>query len=363
MPVLGELEIFPHGEAALERSAEVVLRRIARDWAASDIRLKEQYCAILTALQAAEVEHAKREVEVIKHRNAHEENLTAIAALRRTQGRGENFPDEARLHPLAYGALMLALFIGEIPLNAIAFQIFPESLLLNYVITFALAVAMVGGAHFLGVFLMMERRSRALSWLMLVWVVTSLGVIVGIGLVRQGYLTALHIQLVEEARAAGEAAPRPLISPTMGTIVFVLINLLLYAVATVLSSFSHNPLAVRIRTTARPLQRSLEGRATPRKRVEELRTALHRIAAVRQKVFDGAVEMAHEERKRFEELIQEYRIGNMEVRVDKTLPPAFRRVPEIAFPGMLKALDWECPSPGDEQTVTPGAGLKREIGV
>lgn len=359
IPTMEEETIFASGEFALKQAADATLRWIAKRWAKSDEKFKERYCGVLAELRAAEKTRDGYKKEVDRLDTKHEKNLGEIATEKQTKLR--SLEQQWRISPTAHWLVITALFVGELPLNAIAFRVFPESEIVNYVMTLGLAVALVGGAELLGVLLRNEERSSVENILTAAAIVIPLGAIFAIALVRKGFLEAQFAELVEQAIQAKLPPPREKISPAMATVVFVLINLLIYSIAAIVSYFSHDPIAKLIRSTERPLSRAKALLAAAEHRIEQLGVQLARIAAVRQKVFDAAFEHAQIERNGYQELIQEYRAGNMRARGDKTLPPTFKTQPNITWPKKMNELDWNCDvpayAPALASTSNPSSGV------
>lgn len=337
-------KVYPPGEFRYKETGDRHLRQISRRWEEQDARLKESYCATLAELRAAERVRDKIQEDVTEKETAHKKNLEAIEGARKIRRDTHGIEQEWRFGHAGYVLLMLGLFVGEIPLNAIAFRIFRESELFNYLMTFALAVGLIGGAHVLGVFLRNERRNPTENLLTIACFLIPLGALVAIAFVRQGFLTAQELEAIREAQRQGQEPPLRPISPGMATLVFVLINLLIYSIAALLSYFSHEPLTREIRRTERPFLDSQARLAAAERRVAELQVRLNRVAAVREKLFAQTVQHAHGVRNDYEELFQEYRAGNLEARSDKTFD--FGRKPEIKFPEVLGQLDWNCETPG-----------------
>jgi len=346
IPTQNEATIHPHGEFRYKEVGDRHLRQISRRWTRQDARLKEDYCATLAELRAAERARDTIKELVGKRVDTHKKNVDAIEEEREAKRREGGIGQEWRFAPAVYGLFMLGLFIGEVPLNAIAFRIFHESEVLNYVMTLALAVALVGGAHLLGIFLRMDKKDATQGMLTIASFVIPMGALVAIALVRQGFLAAQAFEVIEEARRRGQQPPVQPVSPAMATVVFVLINLLIYSIAALLSYFSHDPLATAVWRTERPLRAAQARLAAVERRIAALQVRLHRAAAIRQKAFAQTVEEAHWARNQYEELIQEYRGGNIKARSDKTIPEVFKKKPEIKSPEVFAQLDWDCEAPG-----------------
>jgi hypothetical protein len=204
--------------------------------------------------------------------------------------------------------------------------------------TLVLAVALVGSAHVLGILLSLERPSRVQKILLASCLLTPLGAISAIAIVRQAYVTGLH---------------REGISPGAVTAAFVLINLLIYAIAVVLSYLTHDPVIQQIRVTAAPLVRAKRLLGRMQRRKERLEIRLQYIVASRQKSLQAVTHEAHVIRNAYEELIQEYRMGNLEGRTVKTVPLVFKNHPEFSLPLTIQMLDWYCPEVPDLVATTP----------
>jgi hypothetical protein len=184
----------------------------------------------------------------------------------------------------------------------------------------------------LGIFLSLERPSRVQLVLMTVSVLAPLGAISAIALVREAYVAEV-----------GKAV----MSPRAVTAVFVLINLLIYAIATILSYLTHDPVARQIGMTDIPVHRLQRRLARLQRRKEKLEIRLQYMVAWRQKSLQAMMHAAQIVKEEFEELIEEYRMGNLEGREDKTAPPVFKTRPEFTFPLTLQVLDWYCPEVPD----------------
>ncbi len=332
VPVPEEASTFPPGEFRLKQTADRSLEELAVRWSHRDGRLKGRYCALLRRLRLLKISLTELEYEFERLKNAHDENTNAINQERKAR-RSRRGPDhEWRMNPLGYGLFMLAILIGEFPLNAIAFRLFGEAELLTYVMTLVLAVSLVGCAHVLGIFLSLEKPSRVQVSLLVVCVLAPLGAISAIAMVREAYVTTLG---------------REDISPAAVTAAFVLINLLIYAIATVLSYLTHDPVARQIQMTEIPLLRAKRRLARLRRWRDRLEIRLQYMVASRQKSLQAMMHEANIVKNAFEELVQEYRMCNLEARKDKTVPPVFTSHPEFTLPVTLEMLDWYCPEVPD----------------
>lgn len=332
VPAAEETETFPPGEFRLKQTADREFEWLARRWSHIDRRLKGRYCALLRELRLLKVTLTEVEFEARKQKDAHDANVSAVDLERREQRAKRGLEHEWRMNPLGYGMFMLAILIGEFPLNAIAFRLFGEAEILTYVMTLVLAVSLVGSAHVLGIFLSLEKPSKVQLVLLTVSVLAPLGAISAIALVREAYVAESGHQVM---------------SPRAVTAVFVLINLLIYTIATVLSYLTHDPVARQLRMTEIPLQRAERRLARLQRRKEKLEIRLQYMVAWRQKSLQAMTHTAQMVKEEFHELIEEYRMGNLAARKEKTVPTVFKSHPEFSLPPTLQVLDWYCPEVPD----------------
>lgn len=332
VPPVDEAYTFPPGEFRLKQTADRALQELASRWSQKDSRLKGRYCALLREVRLLKIALTEQEYELERLKTANEANVGEINLARRAKRAQRGAEQEWRMNPLAYSLFMAAVLVGEFPLNAIAFRLFGEAEILTYVMTLVLAVSLVGSAHVLGIFLSMERPTAVQKALLTASVVTPLGAIAAIAVVREAYVAGLG---------------REGISPAAVTAAFVLINLLIYAIATVLSYLTHDPVIQQIRVTETPLVRLVRRIGRMRRKREKMEVQLQRMVATRQKALQAVAHQARIITNAYEELIQEYRMGNLEGRAEKTMPLIFKDHPEFTLPLTVQELDWYCPEVPD----------------
>jgi ABC-type multidrug transport system fused ATPase/permease subunit len=332
VPAPAEASAFPPGEFRLKQTADREFEKLARRWSQRDMRLKGRYCARLREVRMLKVALTEAEYERRRLEDAHEENVTSISLERKVRYAKRGREQDWRMSPLAYGLFMGAVLIGEFPLNAIAFRLFGEAELLTYVMTLVLAASLVGSAHILGILISLEHPTRVQLGLLGVCIAAPLGAIAAIAMVRQAYVTGL-----------GQAG----ISPGAVTAAFVLINLLIFTMAAVLSYFTHDPVARQIRATEAPLRQFKRRMARLQRRRERLEIHLQYMVAARQKALQAVMHEAQIFKNEFQELFQEYRMGNLEGRAEKVVPPIFTQYPEFTLPLTIQVLDWYCPEVPD----------------
>ena len=242
---------------------------------------------------------------------------------------GERGP---RVSGVVYLLGIVAILIAEFPLNAIAFRLFGEAEVLTWVMTASLAVTLVLCAHGLGTFLRQAHPSMAERRWIVVLVALPILAIAAIAVIRARYLSY-------EAELTGFDA----LGPMVGSAVFLLINLLVYTGATMLSYLAHAPgdvAAERANEGAIEAKRDLElaqqrlGKASRRAGQYQERSSKASVAA------EESVRIA---RSRADEVIAYHRglmatycTANLRARKDVDGVDAFEHLPEIHVPAVLE---------------------------
>src|SRR3989442_13057550 len=103
-------------------------------------------------------------------------------------------------------------------------------------------------------------------------------------------------------------------SPRAVTATFILINLLIYSIATVLSYLTHDPMARQVRLTEAPLRQVKRQLARMQRRKEKLEIRLQYLVAGRQKTLQAVLPEGHIITNAFQGLIQGNRSGDLEAR-------------------------------------------------
>src|SRR5439155_468980 len=190
VPILDESSTFPPGEFRLKQMTDRALEELARHWAHIDRRLKGRYCGMLRELRLLKVSLTETEFELRRFKVTHDDNMNGINQDRKVKRTKWGPEHEWRLNPLGYLMFMLAILIGEFPLNAIAFRLFGEAEVLTYVMTLVLAVSLVGCAHVLGIFLSLEKPTIVQRVLLAVCIVAPVRAIFAIAELMQEYRTS-----------------------------------------------------------------------------------------------------------------------------------------------------------------------------
>jgi hypothetical protein len=236
-----------------------------------------------------------------------------------------------RVSRRTYVAAIVAIVIAEFPLNAIAFRLFGEAEVLTWVMTASLAITLVLCAHGLGSFLRQPNPSMAERRWIYVLIALPVLTIVAIALIRARYLSV-----------SAELTGLDTLGPVVGSAAFLIINLLVYTGATMLSYLAHAP-SDRARKEHERAQQALKD-ATRRARSYE-----HAVARL-----DGSsVEAMKAMRARAEQVIAYHRglmaaycTANLRARGNPEVPASLREMPTIELPSVLRE------TAGDDATVT-----------
>jgi hypothetical protein len=315
---------YPPALLAIKQRADEGLAAHERAWASRDAGLVE----------AAEVADRRHEVSVSELRA--DRDALADAEARRDRARNvdpdpsaEPQPSTPRIGRGMYAVVITAILVAEFPLNAIAFRLFGEGEVLTWVMTAGLAATLILCAHGLGAFLRAPHPTFAeRRWIVVLLALPTL-TIVGIAVIRARYLSLA----VETTGFDG-------LGPVAGSGLFLVINLLVYAGATMLSYLAHAP--GRLRSEPGPAETAELAVATAASRHEEAtaRTdgaieASAAAARARDEARRVATARAHELRSYHEQLMALYCTANLRARRSPEVPSVLRELPTIAIPGAL----------------------------
>lgn len=326
IPTLVEVA-HPPALLQIAQRANEALAELARAWAADAGRLRR-----------------RSETEELERRSAADDVNVAAASVagaesrsRSSQTRADEFAASspsrgagARIGPHVYAVAIVAILVAEFPLNAIAFRLFGEAEVLTWVMTASLAFTLVFCAHGLGTFLRAEQPTLAERRWVVVLVVLPVLTIVAIALIRARYLSL-------EAQVTG----LEVLGPLVGSLVFLVINLLVYTGATMLSYLAHAP---RMPAAAKDAERARSELDDARSRLREAtrRARRHEEQLSHASVADA--EALQVVRARADALIAYHRglmalycAANLRARGNPEVPTALRDMPPIEMPGVLEA--------------------------
>lgn len=325
VPTNGEVAL-PPALQQLKRRADESLASLWRAWEAEDARLRE----------AAEVAERQLEFAVANAdasgRTVHEAGLRHEAADARLAAAEDVLtspdPGAPRIGPRVYRVAVVAILLAEFPLNAVAFRLFGEAEVLTWVMTASLAVTLVLCAHGLGTFLRAANPTMAERRWIAVLIALPLATIVGIAVVRARYLS-------EMAEQTGLAT----LGPWTGSVVFLVINLLVYAGAAMLSYLAHGPRAPSLAretemagTTARTFRDAEERLARAEADVRRFGEAAIRGPLAVDRALRVARARASERRSYHAQLMAAYCSANLRARSTPEIPAILRELPQVEMP-------------------------------
>ena len=329
IPTANEVAHPPALMAIAQRADEAVAELI-RWWAGEDARLRERSGADTYGLRTSEEDVRDATADVTEA----QERRNALDAQRESFVIAPPVPAGARISGRVYVAAIVAILLAEFPLNAIAFRLFGEAEVLTWVMTAGLAVMLVVCAHGLGTFLRLEQPTMAeRRW---IWVLIAMPILalVGIAVIRSRYLSM-------EAAVTG----LDVLGPVVGSLVFLVINLLIYTGTTMLSYLAHAPRPEKRRATD-PVSPSQAARAEltdARRRATEATRAVHRPQEALSNADVASEELLRVTRARTAELVAYHRglmsvycAANLRARHLPEIPAVLRELPVIAVPEELR---------------------------
>jgi len=332
--------VHPPALLQIAQRADEAVAELSRSWAGDDARLRERVGTTTHELHASE-----------------EDVQTASAVLATAEQRRQTVDAErdafvarppseggVRISPRVYAIAIVAILIAEFPLNAIAFRLFGEAEVLTWVMTASLAVTLVLCAHGLGTFLRVQHPTLAERRWIIVLVALPVLAIVAIALIRARYLSL-------DASATG----LDVLGPVVGSLVFLVINLLVYTGATMLSYLAHAPRITRPKEAVSATELARRDLGTAQQR---LRDATGRVRLSQEHLTHADVaseEVLRVSRARANELVAYYRglmsaycAANLRARGTPEVPPVLRELPAITVPPALREPEVADGTPVDE---------------
>jgi hypothetical protein len=316
--------VHPPALLQIARRADEALAELSRAWVGRDARLRERVGTTTNQLQESteDVRTASAALAVADRRRTTVDDSFALTP-----------PDTGvGLSPRVYVVAIFAILVAEFPLNAIAFRLFGEAEVLTWIMTASLAITLVLCAHGLGTFLRLPHPTPAERRWIKVLVALPVLAIVAIALIRARYLSL-------EAATTG----LDVLGPVVGSLVFLVINLLVYTGATMLSYLAHSPRTTRPKKEENAAER-VHGTAEQR-----LRDATGRVRRSEEHLTHAGVaaeEVLRVSRARAGEIVAYHRglmsaycAANLRARGAPEVPPILRELPAIAVPPVLREPD------------------------
>ena len=255
-----------------------------------------------------------------------------------------------------YVILAVAIFLGEVPLNAMVFQIFGENQVMCWVMALIIGLCIPVSAHFVGIKL--REHGDGISWtniakgFVLIAIITA--ALYGLSIMRQTFL--------EANREALGLTPALISSSFM----FFWLNLAVFGAAIVIAYLAHDPIPgyEQVRNEMRTLRKQvskaevkkvelLKQAAVRRVKTKDKAAEEHRDNSNRINLMKGTYDQLLREGQEWEsrcaillkQKISTYRHEQMKHRADKTEPRAFATEPalELELKKMREKLDNELP--------------------
>jgi hypothetical protein len=239
--------------------------------------------------------------------------------------------------PILATILLIFIAIGEFPLNSMVFQLFGENKTLTYVIAALICVSIPVAAHFFGMALKNVHKTLTDKFLMAGLPVLILLEIGAIALVREKFFEAMMLTKVVHLN----------ISSQQLTIIFVIINLAIFFIASFISYSSAHEDSEDFRSKKKLFLRlkkrydkEYKEEVIANKQLEHAEKVFKRLRERRAKIFKQYQAQAEQKIKVFKGFVWCYRDSNINVRTTGGAPPCFNLeiiLPEI--PVALKTLD------------------------
>lgn len=293
-----------HRIEALKQAAETTLGGIGQDWADMHRILHGEWARLIHVLHEREGqirplrEDVKRLDTVVKKRDKTCDDRRA--AIEEIGSR-----ERHRMRRLGYILGMTAVFLIDVPLNVVVFNIFSESPLFTYILASLLGILIVPAAHVLGIQLRNRFTDRVITALASI---IPLGLMLAIAFLRKDYLEEQH------ALAKG-------LTGMGGVVIFLAINLAIFGSGIFLSYLRHDPYEQALEEAEKALATAKAERAAAARRLEareqqvgEIRGRLSELRAWAEEEFKKAKHRAHTQRNVFEQLMHEYAGANKTAR-------------------------------------------------
>ncbi len=313
--------------------AEHLLEQIARDWHEINRVLRGEWCRLRRLLEDRDKQLPAARTAVKKAEKRADEKQAIYDA--RLQAANDAAPwTRHRIGRLAYILGMIAVFLVDVPLNAVVFQIFGENQLATWALAALLGILVVPAAHVLGI----QLRNRFPDRIATAGaVILPLILIVAIAVLRTTYLQENDVN----------------IGGPLGVLLFLAFNLAVFGAAVFLSYLRHDPHEQAIEEAREEWKRAVEELEAEKKRLTQME---NHVAAIRGRIAEIRVwgEEEHEkaknwasaERNFFEKLMQEYRMANQAARErPQDVIRALEAVDKPSTPSDLRAdtdLHWNC---------------------
>jgi hypothetical protein len=318
----------------LKQLGEENIERLAQSWKKRDSIFLADYCKA-----KSEVEELGRSLQ-----KAEQEALKAKDEERRLR---EEYSKHFHVTPFWYRVMIGAIAVLEVPLNSIVFQLFGEAQLLTILMSIGIGIMLPLCAHLVGGLLrhgfLRTGKIATETWIIVTLVLAAIGTLAGIAYLREKFFEGSGVQ-----KLLGLS-----MDYTTVTLIFFVINLLIFVVATAAAYVAHDPIAtihLLELKAARKLRRNAEKKVKlTEERLQQTQAELHEVGARRQKTFEQTRHEVDEIRNIVQRLISVYEQHNQRHRGSAKKPLCFEHYPEINTRDPLldphngaAHLEWEC---------------------
>lgn len=321
-------------EFRVKQKMDYGMRHLTADWQRLDGKLHEQWCSLQARILVArrQLEQLKEALVDLKQRHSEREE-SHVPLLK-----------HMRLNRWVYRLLVLALVVGEYPLNAQVFKILGENTVLTMLFAATLALSLPLAAHFLGLILkrlsfenMPSRIERVFA---VVVIAIPFAVMSAVAYLREKYMTSTDV--LETLGLEME--------PTTATLVFLAINTLIFTIGTVASYYSHDP---ELDYSDLAFENATRDLRSCQLQIEALEEELRRSQVTQEAIGAKREALLKEYRLRGESIrdylaiiLDIYREQNMAARArkhrDTTTPRTFSKYPPVRRDTLPVGLEWRC---------------------
>lgn len=319
-------DIAPY-EKEIKEGIEKDISDLAEKWEEKDKELKKRYCQALS-----EFNESKKRLE--------KETKEAEQAKSRLDSASKKLIEIGRPHISSGWKIFWLIFLGlsEFPLNGIVFSIFGAGRIETYLIAAGLCAIIPLLAHWIGKIMRQEERSNTDVFIIYgILLVVLLGFI-AIAIMRADYLA----DVLKEMGGS--------ITPAMAGFLFVIINMVIFTGATVVSYEGTHPRHDEYKIICKEYKEALKSFSTEAREAkvaiaiyDEKMKELQDAKTNREKTFKAFKERAVTMSQAYEWMAQAYRTENARAR-GKTIKCLNLPKLEVQIPESLKELDWECDS-------------------
>ncbi len=320
-------------EIEIMKAAENDIALQAEKWKEIDKDLKPTYCTAVTEAELARKTSQKETEEAQAAQiefNAAKKKYEALSLPRLSAKWGNIW--------------LIFIALAEFPLNRVVFNVFAESQILTLIFAAGLCVMLPLFGHFMGVALRQEFRNRTEKIILIAMPAIMAFVLAVTAFLRGKYFEVLKIQNIIGVS----------LTPMQLTIIFMIINVLFFFAAMIVSFESTHPqksqyaaIVNRYRMALKRLEKEAAEATDAGKTLKRAEIKLQRLRQKRLKMHEQFVQMMRSIVDNAEWLISAYRAANLRERKD--IPPCFLNQPQLSqIPDNLLTLDWNCEKPGEK---------------